>query len=291
MTALSEIQDTIARVADTAGAATVGIGGGSGVVVAAGQVVTNAHNLRGREPAVVFADGRRAEGEVSGFDADGDLAVVQVDTGEVTAVAWAEGTPEIGTAVLGVANPRGRGVHVTLGFVSAVERAFRGPRGRRITGGLEHTAPLPRGASGGPILDTAGRLLGINTHRLDGGLYLALPAGEGLRQRVAALVEGRVPDRARLGVAVAPPEVGRHLRAAVGLDQRDGLLIRDLDEEGPAAAAGIRAGDLLVRAGDQPLVVSDDLFAVLDALEPGATLELGVVRGAEERSISVTFGG
>src|SRR5919205_946323 len=94
---------------------------------------------------------------------------------------------DLGTVVLALANPGGRGLRTTLGFVSATGRSFRGPRGRRIRGSIEHTAPLPRGSSGGPLVDTDGRLLGLNSVRREGGLILAVPADERLARRVEAL--------------------------------------------------------------------------------------------------------
>src|SRR5207237_7224960 len=124
-----------------------------------------------------------------------------------------------GRSVLALANPGGRGVWVTPGFVSSTARSFRGPRGRRVSGAIEHTAPLPRGSSGGPLVDGDGRLLGINAVRVDGGLILAIPADESLRDRVEALGRGEAPTRVRLGVAVAPPRVARRLRRAVGLPE------------------------------------------------------------------------
>ena len=148
----------------------------------------------------------------------------------------------IGRSVLALANPAGRGLRVTPGFVSSTARSFRGPRGRRIAGAIEHTAPLPRGSSGGPLVDTDGRLLGINSVRVDGGLILALPADEALRERVEALGRGEAPKRVRLGVAIAPPRVARRLRRAVGLPERDGVLVRAVEEGerrpiGPASSA------------------------------------------------------
>src|SRR5580693_5724089 len=152
MTVLDEISASIARLAEDAGSSVVGIGQrwgvGSGVVLGAGRVLTNAHNVRGSQVTVTFADGRTAEGNVAGHDIDGDLAVIGVDTGDVPALPWADGAAEIGTPVFALANPGGRGLRVTFGFVSGVERSFRGPRGRRITGSLEHTAPLLPGSSG-----------------------------------------------------------------------------------------------------------------------------------------------
>ena len=162
---------------------------------------------------------------------------------------------------------RGRqGLRVTFGVVSGVDREFRGPRGRRITGSVEHTAPLARGSSGGPLVDAEGRLLGINTHRLGDGFYLAIPADATLRERVDQLAAGQSPTRRRLGIAVAPSFVARRLRRAVGLPERDGLLVRGVDDGSPAAAGGVSTGDLIVSANGIDVGTADDLWAVLDAL-------------------------
>ncbi len=154
--------------------------------------------------------------------------------------------------VFALANPGGRGLRVTFGFVSGIERTFRGPRGQRITGSLEHTAPLLPGSSGGPVLTAAGQLLGINTNRLGDGFYLAIPADEALRGRADALARGESAQSPRLGVAIAPNHVARRLRRAVGLPETDGLLIRDVEEDSPAARAGLAQGDLIVAAVGSP---------------------------------------
>src|ERR1700737_2878967 len=218
MSLLQELETSVHDVAERVGPSVVGLGRGwgvgSGVVIAPGRVLTNAHNLRHDEVTVTFADGSRASGRVAGADPDIDIAVVDVDTGEVAPIEWSAGEEELGLgrAVLALANPGGRGLRVTPGFVSSVARGFRRPRGRRIAGAIEHTAPLPRGSSGGPLVDADGRLLGINTLRVDGGLILAIPADEALRERVQALGRGETPKRARLGIAIAPPRVARRLR-------------------------------------------------------------------------------
>jgi len=288
---LDELQGLLRHVGDTAGSAVVGVsggrGGGSGIVVADGLVLTNAHNVGAEQAAVTFADGRRATGSLKAIDSDGDLAVLAVDTAGSTPIEWAEATPERGAVVFALANPGGRGLRVTFGVLSGTDEAFRGPRGRRITGSLEHTAPLPRGSSGGPVVDGDGRLIGINTHRLGDGFYLALPADASLRQRVEALGRGESRERPRLGVALAPARAARQLRRAVGLPERDGLLVRGVVEGGPADAAGIKEGDLLVEAGGSPLLTADDLHTVLDAAEPGSTVLLKVVRGVEELDVEV----
>ena len=293
MSAVTELEDGARAVADRAGPAVVSIGRdarGSGVVVANGRVLTNAHNLRDRTTSVAFADGRTVQAEVAGVDGDGDLAVLDVDTAGVAPVAWG-GARATRTGSVVYAAARGRaGLRVTFGLVTGTEQTFRGPRGRRIRGSLEHTAPLARGSSGGPVLDGEGRLLALNTRRLGDGFYQAIPADQELRSRVEALAAGASPSRPRLGVAVAPPEVSRRLRRAVGLPDRDGLLLRAVHPDGPAARAGLRTGDLLVSAGGRPLADADDLYDGLDAVDDEGPLELQVVRGSEELAVTVHFG-
>jgi serine protease Do len=296
MAVLEELEEAVAEAVRRTGPAVVGLGRGwgvgSGVVIAPGRVLTNAHNLRHDEVTVAFADGRHETGRVAGSDPDLDLAVITVDTGEVEPVQWPQDddrSVEIGRTVLALANPGGRGLRVTPGFVSATARSFRGPRGRRITGAIEHTAPLPRGSSGGPLVDTAGRLLGINAIRVDGGLILAIPADAAIRERVEGLGRGELPKRARLGVAVAPPRVAHRLRRAVGLPERDGVLVRAVEDGSPAARAGLQRGDLIVAAGGREIDRVEALYEALDGAGDEGRLELTIVRGTDELGVQVTF--
>jgi len=292
MTIFDEIQASITRLAEDAGPSVAGIGQrwgtGSGIVLGTGRVLTNAHNIRGSQATVTFADGRTAEGNVAGHDIDGDLAVIEADTGQTAALPWATAVPAIGTPVFALANPGGRGLRVTFGTVSGIDRTFRGPRGLRITGSLEHTAPLLPGSSGGPVLDVQGQLLGINTNRLGEGFYLAIPADEELRRRVDALARGESVRTPQLGITITPGHVARRLRRAVGLPDTEGLLIRGVAEDSPAARAGLASGDLIVAAAGQPVRTVDDLSGALQTA--GDTIELNVLRGTDERSIQVALG-
>ena len=281
---LEQIGQEIAGAADRVGPSVVGLGRGwgrgSGVVVAPGRVLTNAHVLRGQEVAVRLRSGDAVAGSVVGFDPDLDVAVIAADTGDAPPIAWepeAVAAVATGTPVFALADPGGRGLRVTVGFVSAAGRSFRGPRGRRITGTIEHTAALPRGASGGPLVDAAGRLLGLNTVRLEGGLIMAVPADAALKSAVDTLSSGEGAKRPRLGVALAPPRSG-HL----------GLFVRAVQEGSPAHAAGIRRGDVLVGAGGRALSSVDEL---LDAMEAAGDdgLEVVLVRGAEQLTLSVAL--
>jgi serine protease Do len=124
---------------------------------------------------------------------------------------------------------------------------------------------------------------------VDGGLILAIPADAALRERVGALGRGDAPKRVKLGVAIAPPRAARRLRRAVGLPERTGVLVRAVEDESPAARAGIERGDLIVAASGREVERVDVLYDALDASAGSDGLELTVVRGADERTVQVSF--
>lgn len=291
-------------VAGSVGAALVLIGRdgrGVGFVVtsgADGRIVTNAHHLRDRTTQVTFPDGRTAQATVQGADADGDLVVLAVDAGPTPAVVWASDEPVLGDDVHAVSRDA-QGVRVTSGSVSSTGRVFRGPRGRKIEAALEHTAALAGGSSGSPIVDAEGRVVGINTHRIGRGFYLALPASAELQRRVAALSAGEQIARPSLGLALAPAEAAARMRQAVGLPDRPGLLVRDVVEGGPADQGGVRRGDLIVAAAGggatRDVVTADDLFAVIDAVsalpsgDAGRRITLSLVRISDDVTAEIVL--
>jgi S1-C subfamily serine protease len=288
--ALSEAARAVTSVA---GPAVVRIGRhggrGCGAVIAEGHVLTNAHNVRERTTLVTFADGRSEQAAVTAVDIDGDLVVLAVPTGDVAPITWADEQPEPGGLVFALARTPAGGARVTAGLISATDGAFRGPRGRAVTGSIEHTAPLARGSSGSPLLDDTGRLLGLNTARLGDGFYAARTADPQLRARVDELLRGEAPRRHSLGLGLAPADVSAKLRASVGLPDRAGLLVRAVDPDGPAAAAGVLVGDLVVEAGGRAVARVDDLHAALEAAATSTSLELRLVRATDELSLTVTF--
>lgn len=291
--AIQQVEDSLRATREAVGPAVVAIGRhgrGTGFVVGEGRVLTNAHNLRDRTTEVGFAGGRRVQGALLGSDVDGDLVVLDVDTAEVPALAWATDPVTTGDTVLAVSAGQHL-VRVTWGQVTGSEQGFRGPRGRPVHGAIEHTAPAARGSSGAPLLNRAGQVVGVNTHRLEHGFYLARAADAALRDAVAVMQEGHRIEPVRLGVALAPNAVARRLRRAVGLTDRDGLLVRTVVEGSPAEAAGISVGDLLVAAAGRPLVAPDDVFTALEGLRPGDDLSVDVVRGEAESTLTVSFPG
>jgi S1-C subfamily serine protease len=250
------LQVTIAELAARVGPSVAGVGRGwgrgSGVVFARDRVITNAHVLRGPDVALTLG-ATVVHGRVAGVDRRRDLAVIAADTGDAAPVPPAPERPPLGALVFALADPGGRGLRVTHGHVAADFRRV-----------IEHTAPLPRGASGGPLVDEQGRLLGLNTARLEGGFILAAPFD---LPRAEALARGETVPRPELGVAL-----GR------------GLIVRAVKDAGPAAVAGIRPGDRCVAVDDEPLRSVDDL---LDAVEAGRPFTLTVLREGEQRDFGL----
>ena len=294
MGALDEVTAAAAKVSAVAAGSVVGIGRrwhrGSGLLVAADRVLTNAHNVHGDDAGVVYGDGSATRGRLLGRDVDGDLAVLEVEAAPGSPVSWADGGagPAVGTPVLAAAAANWGGLRVTVGFVSGVDRSFRGPGGLLIGGSIEHTAPLAPGSSGSALFDVTGRLLGLNTQRVGDGFYLAIPADAAFRDRVAALSRGESPARPRLGIEVAPAQVARHLRHAVGLPDVDGVLVRGVEPGSPADGAGIREGDLIVSVGGVAVADADALHTALAGA--GRTeMEIGLVRGATEIKVTATL--
>lgn len=284
------VVDAVARLGRAPGAAVMAVGRnrrGLATVVAEELAVTNAHNVRGAE-ITVWPDGTDAvTATVVGVDIDEDLAVLRVEGLEI-AVPELGGTDGLraGSRVYAISLAPDGVPRVTLGRVSATERAFSGPHGRRIQGSVEHTAPLPPGSSGGPLVDSAGRVVAINTHRLDGGFYLARPVDAVLRERVDDLAAGRARRRVTLGVALAPPGAANRLRAATGLSPRAGLLVRSVADGGLAATAGVLRGDVIISVDGTEVRSVDDLLDGLDRSAPDS-LRLEVVRGEDEHEVVV----
>jgi serine protease Do len=287
---------SIADVAASAGASVVGLRegarGGSGVVVEPGRILTLARNLRGERVTVTLSGAEQASATVAAADADRGVALLEADTAAVPALGWPAETRDasIGEPVFALSDPGGRGLRVTVGAVSSAPQSLRGPRGRLVEGLIEHTAPLPRGSAGGPLLDASGALLGINAVRQSHGLILALPLA-GVREALAQAQAGTAPSRRRLGVAVASPRMARRLRLAVGLSERDGVLVRGVAQESPAAHAGMQRGDLIVGMGGRQVGTLDELFAALDAAPLQEPVALQIVRGEQEREVEVLLGG
>ena len=280
---------TITTLAADVGPAVIGLRegsrGGSGVIVAPGVAVTLARNVH-RDELTVRVGNVDLPARVAGIDPTVDLAVLRFESPpSAKPVGWApDGGVGIGFGVYALADPSGRGLRASQGHVSSAPIGLRGPAGRIVEGAIEHTAPVPRGSGGSPLLNADGQILGLNAIRRDEGFLVAWPAAV-LRDRVDALAAGARTAPPRLGVALVGSRQARRLRAAVGLEPVDGLLVRAVEEGSPADRAGIARGDVIVAVDGAPLTGPDPLYSALDRAG-GRELELDVVRGTERLTLT-----
>jgi serine protease Do len=290
MSALSQAGAELGELAARLAPAVAGFGRGaygSGVVIAQDRVLTLADAVRDEAVEVAFGDGRRASGRILARDRARGVALLDVPTGDAPALPWrpAGDAATIGLAVVALANPWGAGLHAAAGHVSSVGRA----RGRSAgSGALEHTAPLPRGSAGGPLVDLDGRLVGLSALRHDPGLVVALVVDEAGQDRIAALAAGAAPAPA-LGVGVVEGRVAARMRRAVGLPARDGLLVRSVAAGSAAERAGIEPGDLIVSLAGSAVSRAGDVHRALDGVAAAAEVEVLALRGADERRTTVRF--
>lgn len=289
MTDAAALSDTLASAVAAAGDAVVRLEGrcvgASGVVWSADGVVVTAHHALGRAEhfAVGLPDGRTVKATLAGRDAGSDLAVLRAEATGLTPIAWDDGDAlKVGHLVLPLGRP-GRSVRATLGMVSALGDGLRTPTGGRLDRYIEVDGALPRGFSGGPLVDTKGRAVGINTAALLRG-GATVPTATVRRVVNELLTEGRV-GRGYLGVSVFPARVPESAQAQAGAAR--GLVVVGLEAASPAERDGVLVGDVIVAVDGQPVASPGDLLAVLDG-RVRAALTVRVLRAGELRELQVT---
>jgi len=265
------------------------LGGGSAVVITPdGFLVTSAHVVDGstRGGRASFVDGRELAFSVVGSDPHSDLAVLRADADELVAAELgdAEGL-RVGQLVVAIGNPNGFAGSVTAGVVSALGRSLPTAGGRIVDNVIQTDAALNPGNSGGALADGRGRVVGINTAVAGVGLGLAVPVNAATRAIVGALMtEGRF-RRAYLGIAGGsrplPPRVARRL----GRDS--GVEVVQVAGDSPAAAAGLRAEDLIVELDGQPVTDVADIQRRMVVEKIGEPVALRVLREGRELELSL----
>src|SRR5215213_7496817 len=294
--AVREVTDSLGPAVVSVGTR-AGRGGGSGVILGSNEgvatAVTNSHVVRGLRRQrdgggrlrVTLADGTTVDAVVLGDDPSSDLAVVRFETEGKPVVAPLGEAKNlvVGQLVVAIGSPLGFQRTVTAGVVSALGRSLRGQDGRLIENVVQTDAAITPGNSGGPLADTGGRVVGINTAIIGGAqaIGFAVPVSAAFRRVVFALVtEGRV-RRAFLGVMVQ----SRQARGDAGAE--GGAQVENVAPNSPAKIAGVRQGDLIVGFNENPVRSTDDLLNLLDESAIDRDAELRVRRGGREQTLRV----
>jgi S1-C subfamily serine protease len=265
---------------------------GSGVVVAPdGYILTNDHVVQdATRMTVILTDGTRLNASLVGKDPATDLAVIRADTSYLPAsMIGNSGRLKVGQLVIAMGNPFGFQSTVSTGVVSALGRALRSREGRLIENIIQHTAPLNPGNSGGPLVDSAGHVVGVNTAiiMMAQGLGFAIPSNTAQWVVAQLISHGRV-RRAMLGIAGRQRPLDRRLVRYHALIKDDAVEVLSVDPKGPAGVAGIRVGDLVVAANGQAVGSVDDLHRLLAEWPIGKTVEITLIRGTERKVLAVT---
>lgn len=266
-------------------------GAGSGVLVAPdGYVLTNSHVVTGASHiGVELTTGERFDATLVGSDPATDLAVVRIPgSGLPFASFGRSGALRVGQLVIAMGNPLGFQSTVSTGVVSALGRSMRGQDGRLIDEIIQHTAPLNPGNSGGPLLDTHGRIVGVNTAIIMGaqGLSFSVPSDTARWIVTELLTRGRV-RRGYLGIVAQTRPLARRVAHYHGLDLDHVVEVANLEPGGPADEAGLEKGDLIVAVGGDIVRTLDDVHRHLATVAIGSPITLTVVRRTEKMDVDV----
>jgi S1-C subfamily serine protease len=271
-------------------------GGGSGFVFTPdGLILTNSHVVHdAKRIEVTMSDGRRMPASAIGDDPASDLAVIRIEKPRVeepglTAAALADSQQlRVGQVVIAIGAPYGFQSTVTAGVVSALGRSLRSYSGRLIDDVIQTDAALNPGNSGGPLVDSAGRVIGVNTATILPAQGICFAIGINTAKFVASrlLRDGRI-RRSFIGVSAQTTPVHRRVVRFYDLPKETGVVVISVEDNSPAKRAGLREGDVIVALEDQPVAGVDDLHRVLTDVRVGVSCSLTVIRWTEKLELKV----
>lgn len=263
------------------------------IVHADGTILTNHHVVDGAEQIKVELPNHRVfDAKVIGSDPPSDLAVLKIDAKDLPVLALADSDKvRVGDIALAIGNPLGIGQTVTAGIISAKSR-YTGLSDGSFEDFLQTDAPINQGNSGGALINSTGELIGINSQILSTsggniGIGFAIPSNMARNVMDQLIKTGKV-HRGQLGVGIQPmtPELAQQF----GLSETRGVLINTVAENGPAAKAGIRRGDVIVAFNGKPVSDGNTLRNQIAGTLPGTEVKLTIVRDKREQEIPVTLG-
>jgi len=268
------------------------LGTGTGFVVTSdGQIVTNAHVVGGADKVTVkFEDGRKFDAKIVGVDDATDIAVVKIDAKGLPTLSFGDSSAlKVGESVVAIGNPFGLGNTVTTGIVSAL--------GRDINAGpfdnfIQTDAAINKGNSGGPLLNEAGEVVGINTAIFSptgGSVGIGFSVPSDLAKTVVAdLADDGTVERGYLGVRIGP--VSEEVATALGLGEASGTMVMAVDNGTPAAKAGLTKGDIILKVDGKPVANPRDLTRLIAGDAPGIKVVLHLLRAGKAIDVSVILG-
>jgi S1-C subfamily serine protease len=267
-------------------------GAGSGFIITPdGYLITNSHVAGGASALqATLPDGRTVDGELVGDDPDSDLAVVKIAADGLSYGRLGDSTQvRVGQVAIAIGSPYGFQHTVTAGIVSALGRSMRGATGRLLDNIIQTDAALNPGNSGGPLVDSAGAVIGVNTAVIlpAQGICFAIASNTAERVAIALIREGRV-RRAYLGISAQDLPLPRRVVRHFDLPRESGARVEAVTRDSPAALAGIRAGDIVVALGDAPVASVDDLQRLLTGGRIGDALDVIVLRRDRRLALTVT---
>ena len=292
---LTAMSDAMAEAVEKAGAATVMVNArrrfpASGIAYAADLILTADHVVeRDENIKVTLPDGTELSAQLVGRDPGNDLALLRLEKEGAVPAELAAGGARVGQLSLALGRPTSEGLQASLGIVSALGGPARTRRGGLLERYLRTDAiPYP-GFSGGPLVDSSGKVLGINTSGLGMGASLAIP-GEQAWRIAASLAEHGSVKRGFLGIRSQAVDIPAEAQQALGRDQAHGLLVVGVEDGSPAGAGGLIVGDILVGINGQAVLDHDELFAQLTGEVVGRGTPVEVLRGGQPVTLEVTVG-
>ena len=295
MTTLDNFSNDLAAAVERGGAGTVlvdarhrypasGIAYAADLVLTADHVITRDDNLR-----IATADKKSFAVTVAGRDPNSDLALLRLSEKALTPAKVSEAAAKVGQLVLALGRPSNEGMQASWGIITAIGGPARMGRGGLLEEYIQTETTSYPGFSGGPLVNTEGEVLGLNTSGLTRGMALTIPVKFAWRIADALAKHGTV-KRGYLGVRTQAVDIPESARKALKREQEHGLLVLWLEEKGPAEKSGLLVGDIIVAISGQAVGDPDDLFAALNGDIVGKSIAVEILRGGKPETIQVTVG-